>query len=204
VSVGWERVGPEAEPFPVPEYTRRWTIPWRWVAVAIATCALAGSITWWARYAPLEHAGNSGQGFTLTSSSYGFAIENTGPFDVQVTHIELPAIPGYLWSPKVEVVEPGAYVGDVGEPRQPFEPFTIGSGEERAIILSGRTSCTGTRRGQDMAIGAIQVEFTVLGLSKTRTISLWDGYQVNPTARVCDPPPPGPTSVLPNSSNARQ
>ena len=55
-----------------------------------------------------------------------------------------------------------------------------------------------------MGIGAITVHYKVLGLSKTSTISLWPGYQVNPTARVCDPPPPGPTSVLPNSTNARQ
>ena len=134
---------------------------------------------------------------------YGFAIENTGPFDVQVTHIEVPAIPGYLWSPKVEVAAPGAYAGDVGVPREPFEPFTIGSGEERAIILSGRTSCTGTRRGQDMAIGAINVEFKVLGLSKTRTIPLWLGLQVNPTARVCDPPPPPSSPVFPDPTNSR-
>jgi hypothetical protein len=202
VSVGWERVGREPEPWPAQEHAPRWTIPWRWVAVATAACALVASIIWWTRHAPLENAGNSGQGFTLTSSSYGFAIENTGPFDVQVTHLEVPAIPGYLWSPKVEVAAPGAYVGDVGVPRQPFEPFTIGSGEERAIILSGRTSCAGTRRGQDMTIGAINVEFKVLGLSKTRMIPLWPGYQVNPTARVCDPPPASPP-VFPDPTNSR-
>jgi hypothetical protein len=174
------------------------------VAVAAATCALVGSITWLARLSPLEYAGNSGQGFTRTSSSYGFAIENTGPFAVEVTGIDVPAITRYFWSPEVEVAVPGAYSGDVSAPRAPFEAFTVGAGDQRAIILSGRTSCEGTRRGQVMGIGAITVHYKVLGLSKTSTISLWSGYQVNPPLRVCDPPPPGPTSVLPNSTNARQ
>jgi hypothetical protein len=201
--VGWERVGPEPEPLPVQAYARRWSIPWRWIALATAACALAGALTWWVRYAPFEYAGDSGQGFTLTSSSYAFAIENTGPFDVEITGIEIPAIPGYLWSPTVEVAVPGAFVGDVGEARKPFEPFTIGSGEERAIILSGRTSCARTRKAQHISISGIKVDFKVLGLSKTRTLALWAPYQVNPPSEVCDPPPPSRPPVFPDPTNSR-
>jgi hypothetical protein len=97
----------------------------------------------------------------------------------------------------------GAFVGDVAEPRRPFEPFTIESGEARAIILSGRTSCAGTRQGQHMTIRGIEVRFTALGLSKTRAISLWDGYQVNPPSEICDPPPPPSPPVFPDPTNSR-
>jgi hypothetical protein len=84
------------------------------------------------------------------------------------------------------VAEPGSSVGDVGESRRPFEPFTLAAGAERAIVLSGRTSCAKTALGRDAVLRSVDVRYKVLGLSKTRAIPLHGGFRLNPRPDVCD------------------
>jgi hypothetical protein len=206
VTVGWERVGPEPEPIPLPAPARARGRPLFWIVAALAVAAIA--LTWviasWIRFAPLEPGGSAGASIEPTSSAYAFAIENTGRFDLQVTGIELPEVPGYFWSPKVEVGEPGASVGDPREPRHAFEPFTLPAGAERAIILSGKTSCAKGEAGQTMSLGAVRVEYKVLGISRAQTVGLLGGYQLNPLPEDCAPPPPPPGPLAPNPTNSRQ
>jgi hypothetical protein len=156
----------------------------------------------WVRFAPLDNTGYFGAGYRPNSTVYAFEIENSAPIGIRITGIDLPAEPVYLGEPLVEVGEPGAFPGDVGEPRHPFEPFTLDSGAERAIILSGTTSCVPTRRGLTRTREGITVHFTVLGIPKTQKVAL-DGWELNPPARICDPPPPAPPPVFPDPTNTR-
>lgn len=205
MTVGWERVGPEPEPIHLPASARPRRRPLFWLVATIAVAAIA--LVWllvsWIRFAPLEPGGAAGASLGPTSSAFAFAIDNQGPFDIEVTRIQLPEVPGYFWSPKVEVGEPGAFIGDPGEPRHAFEPFTVPAGGERAIILSGTTSCAKGEAGQFRILGAIRVEYKVLGIPREQTVSLLGGYQLNPLPEDCAPPPPPPGPLAPNPTNSR-
>jgi hypothetical protein len=188
---------------PAPSRARRRLGSWTVVAVVAAALGCAAVLGWWIRFAPLQDSGSSGWLIEPTNSAYAFAVQNTGPFDIQVTDIELSPVPGYFWSPQVEVGEPGVFVGDVDEPRHLFEPFTVAPGDERAIILSGRTSCANAAGGRTRSLRAIYVDYKVLGIPRTQRVQLGSDFQLNPLSDVCNPPPPPPPPVFPDPTNSR-
>ena len=172
------------------------------MAIALLAIALIWALVSWIRFAPLDNTGIFGSLQQPTSTAFAFELENTGRVKIRVTGIDLPAVPGYLSDPLVEVGEPGAYPGDVGEPRNPFEPFTLAAGSERAILLSGKTSCAPTSRGQVRTMERVTVHYTVLGIPRTQAVAI-HGWELNPRPDVCDPPPPPPPPVFPDPTNSR-
>jgi hypothetical protein len=173
----------------------------------VATLVLAAiALTWllvsWIRWAPLDNTGIFGRGAERTSTAYAFELQNTGRFEIRVTAIDLAPVPGYLSKPLVEVGEAGAYPGDIGVSRHAFEPFSLAPGDQRAIILSGRTSCAPTRRGQAATRDWIRVHYTALWVPRTQVVALGE-WQLNPDRDVCDPPPPPRPPVFPDPTNSR-
>lgn len=115
----------------------------------------------------------------------GTSLINNGQLPVRITGLSFPADPyetTLLEVVHVDMAKPGAGGQTApGDPAlQPFEPFTLGPGEDQAIVLRASfTNCEAVPAGAATRWWRVEVAFTVLGaIPRHQTVELPDAYEV--------------------------
>ena len=183
-----------------------------WLVVLIVLAAGAGF--WWVRsYRPLEAGpvfGTVGATFrhgTIQASErpiyarvldyrHGeevatyFSIRNAGPFAVTVEGIEDLPVPPEDFDGLLSFIEARMGRGngevDPGE-TVPLSPFSLGSGEERLVLLRWRfDNCRGWDPDDTLSGSRHEIGYRVMGLSRSATIELPGAWAVEgPPADEC-------------------
>lgn len=119
--------------------------------------------------------------------TYAFTIRNTGPVGITVTGVPLPDHGERRLLQPVAAGFPAGH-SDSGSEMLPFEPFSLGAGEEQQIILQGRfDNCEYyTERAIEVVDGQT-IQFRVAGVTRTATVPFERALLVrSPVIKNCD------------------
>jgi len=163
-----------------------------WIAVLFAlSTVIVGTVggIWISRYQPLERGsfsnlpgaeGDRAFGATNVVVDYqqgatyqfNFSLRNSGGVAVDVVHIPLQQLLDFpIVFEEVRLEQPGKYccAGDA----VPFQPFTLNPGEERGLVFRGVLShCQSFTNGAYSTIESLEVDFRVLGITKSQQVML--------------------------------
>jgi hypothetical protein len=125
--------------------------------------------------------------------AYGFAVRNGGPWGVRITGVDLGPGPGMyvqLITPYQARLEPhnGPHAGRLGGTTDsetiPFQPFDLGPGEDRWVLIRARLgNCEGWSTGSTVRISDQGFQYSVLGIDHHASVRRRSSY-----IRISSPP----------------
>jgi hypothetical protein len=133
---------PATAPRPAPRTARRVGPVGRYVALVAAISAVLGALWWSGAVAPRARIAWNGSGMQTQGSSAWEVrtIENPGPLPVEVRAARWA--PSGLSDPQVRTsTVPALDAIGALQASVPFEPFELGAGERRTIVLAGHVIC---------------------------------------------------------------
>ena len=171
----------------------------------VALAVLIGSVAW--RYQPLERVGPLTAGSEMEVVTieefeeagahvmrytdggyvtYAFTVRNTGPVGVTVTGLSLP---DESERRMLQPVTAGLATGATAEATdmEPFEPFALGAGQERQIIVQARMdNCEYYTERAIETVDSQRITYRAVGIPRAATVSFEEPLLVrSPTIKRC-------------------